>query len=215
MNEGGLLTSTASDAVKSEPVRQLTTASAITQNLKSRLATCSSDAYLIISQPGIDAADFTSPHISPRLRRSVNLEGGVKSGFAVASVVGDLDLEELQNYLEKTCEASSLDVDASSTLELTTSLESCHSDCKLTIVSLTAGAFDVVDDMKPRVIRVDFSRPSASQPERADQLSQNGEFAWMQRCLMGIAKHLKRRIPIIHHRSPSFTQIRSHLHHYS
>ena len=38
----------------------------------------------------------------------------MKSSFQVADVVGELDLDELQRYLETKCEAGVLSVDASS-----------------------------------------------------------------------------------------------------
>ena len=79
---------------------------------------CPSDAYVIVFQPGVNAEDFVSYDAAPHLRRSLDLEdqgsGKVKSSFQVADVVGELDLDRLQLYLETKCEAGALSVDASS-----------------------------------------------------------------------------------------------------
>ncbi|KAI9772286.1 MAG: hypothetical protein M1840_001035 [Geoglossum simile] len=138
------------------PIPQILSSSSLTALIKSQLSHCPSDAYVIISQPGVNAEDFASYDAAPHLRRSLDLEdqgsGKVKSSFQVADVVGELDLDELQRYLQTKCEAGVLSVDAST------------------------GFFATVDDMKPRVVRIDFTALPTRKSERAGKLSENDAF---------------------------------------
>ncbi|KAI9859633.1 MAG: hypothetical protein M1813_006564 [Trichoglossum hirsutum] len=150
------LFSTAGLPEQSPPVPQILSSSSLAAIVKSQLSNCPSDAYVIISQPGVNAADFVPLDSAPHLRRSIDLEdqgnGKVKSSFQVADVVGEFDLEDLQQYLETTCEAGVLSVDAST------------------------GLFATVDDLKPRVVRIEFPALPTSNLERVTKLAENDAF---------------------------------------
>ncbi|KAI9781937.1 MAG: hypothetical protein M1839_005530 [Geoglossum umbratile] len=150
------LFSTAKLPEPSSPIPQILSSSSLTALIKSQLSRCPSDAYVIISQPGANAEDFIPYDAAPHLRQSLDLEdqgsGKVKSSFQVADVVGELDLDEIQRYLETKCEAGVLSVDAST------------------------GFFTPVDDMKPRVVRIDFPALPTTKSERIAKLSEDDAF---------------------------------------
>ncbi|KAH0541910.1 hypothetical protein FGG08_003630 [Glutinoglossum americanum] len=127
-----------------------------TSKIANQLSGCPSDAYVIISQPGVNAADFLPRDSAPHLRRSLGLEdqgnGKVKSSLQIADVVGELDLHELQQYLETACEAGVLSVDAST------------------------GLFATVDDLKPRVVRIEFPVLPLLKSDRISKLAENDAF---------------------------------------
>ncbi|KAI9818203.1 MAG: hypothetical protein M1827_000828 [Pycnora praestabilis] len=145
--------STSESSFSSQSISQLQTASSLTQDIQSSLFECPSDTYIIASQPGVNAADFASRLAAPHLRRRISKEDSdVKSSFSVAEVVGDFGTEELQMMLEQRCRAGVTSVDAST------------------------GSFGMIDDMRPRIIRVEFPNLPSAQPKRASKLAENDAF---------------------------------------
>lgn len=72
---------------------------------------------MIVSQPGVNAADYADKSAAPHLRMLVQQgERKVRSSFAVKDVVGTLDVEEISRTLEDKCRAGHMRIDASSTL---------------------------------------------------------------------------------------------------
>ncbi|KAI9850577.1 MAG: hypothetical protein M1838_005427 [Thelocarpon superellum] len=140
------------DRAASASLPQIATSSAVRSVLESRISKCQSDAYIIVSQPRVRAADFQSTKASPRLRQGLNGKRDVWSSIQVADVVGILELDTVEQLVTDICEATRLEVDAST------------------------GFFDTIDDMKPRVMRVEFSDLPESELERTLQLSQNDAF---------------------------------------
>ncbi|KAK4694960.1 hypothetical protein P7C71_g2705, partial [Lecanoromycetidae sp. Uapishka_2] len=97
------------------------------------LTECRSDTYVIVSQPGVEAADFADEYTAPRLREKMNGDDmSIRSSFSVTDVLGLISGDELSKVIQDRCEASHLRVDAST------------------------GSFDIAEDSKPRVIHVDF-----------------------------------------------------------
>ena len=94
-----------------------------------------------------------------------------RSSYAVSDVVGELDPDMLMVAVEDKCEASLLSIDASSSQSLRASYNQEH----VLTHQHTAGSFPVIDDLKPRVIRIDFPRPSSS-TDRHSQLNENDAF---------------------------------------
>ncbi|KAI9674476.1 MAG: hypothetical protein M1817_001814 [Caeruleum heppii] len=139
-------------------VPQLTSATSLLHTLHTHLHTCPSDAYVLISQPGVNAVDYASsraaPGLSSRLSR-IEGHGGedVKTSFQVKDVIGQVDLDVVQDLLEDKCGAKVLKIDAST------------------------GSFQRITDPSPRVIRVDFPTLStSSKSERAAHLFQHDAF---------------------------------------
>ncbi|KAI4124616.1 MAG: hypothetical protein LQ347_005676 [Umbilicaria vellea] len=134
------------------PSSQIASATSITAQLTSQLEKCPSDTYVVISQPGVGAADYGSRFSSPHLRKRIAGEDEkVRSSFTVADVSGEIDLSELVRLVEKKCGAGLMSVDAST------------------------GSFAMIDDMRPRVIQLDFpTLPTSS--DRATALAENDAF---------------------------------------
>ncbi|KAI9795887.1 MAG: hypothetical protein M1833_006614 [Piccolia ochrophora] len=140
--------------VASSEIPQVLASSSLFDTVKESLGQCRSDVYVIVSQPHVNGADFTSAKAAPRLAEMVSggKKNGVKSSFGVSDVIGDLNVDGLQAFLEKKCKAEVSNIDAST------------------------GSFKMVEDMKPRVIRVEFPAPPTSKVERARQLVENDAF---------------------------------------
>ncbi|MCJ1474609.1 hypothetical protein MMC13_003269 [Lambiella insularis] len=112
---------------------QIASAASLTSTIRAELRKCPSDVYLIVSQPGVTAIDYRSQQSTPYLRRWVSGEDKhVRSSFTVSEVLGEFDTTALVSTLEQQCGAGKLNVDAST------------------------GLFDIVNDLKPRIIMVDF-----------------------------------------------------------
>ncbi|MCJ1286626.1 hypothetical protein MMC26_005972 [Xylographa opegraphella] len=141
-----------SEILASSP--QIATAASLSTILSSELRKCPSDIYVIVSQPGATATDYKSQRSIPYLRRYVSGEDkDVRSSFTVSAVLGEIDTTALSNTLEQQCGAGTLNIDAST------------------------GLFDIVDDMKPRIIKVDFAAPPAG-TERSTSFRRNDLFLY-------------------------------------
>lgn len=140
---------------------------------------------MVISQPGVGAADYGSRFSSPHLRKRIAGEDEkVRSSFTVADVSGEIDLSELVRLVEKKCGAGLMSVDASSKLysweiygrfgKRTDRVEGNRfRKLNADLLLLLAGSFAMIDDMRPRVIQLDFpTLPTSS--DRATALAENG-----------------------------------------
>ncbi|KAI9717522.1 MAG: hypothetical protein M1812_004663 [Candelaria pacifica] len=136
-----------------QDIPSIQSASALTQDVTKTLFECPSDTYIIATQPSVNAEDFAARLSAPHLRRYMNRENdAVKTSYSIRDVLGEFDADEVQNMLEKRCRARTMSVDAST------------------------GSFAVIDDMKPRVIRVEFPDLPVSSNERASKLAENDVF---------------------------------------
>lgn len=87
----------------------------ISKALTLELQKCPSDVYVVISQPGVNAADFQNPFSTPHLRQKLMGEDKkIQSSLVVSDVVGKFDFASLSRLLQGNCGASLLEVDASS-----------------------------------------------------------------------------------------------------
>lgn len=87
----------------------------ISKALTLELQNCPSDVYVVISQPGVNAADFQDPFSAPHLRQKLMGEDkNIQSSLVVSDVVGKFDSANLSRMVQEKCEASLLEVDASS-----------------------------------------------------------------------------------------------------
>ncbi|MCJ1339973.1 hypothetical protein MMC09_005266 [Bachmanniomyces sp. S44760] len=131
---------------------QVATASTVLSSIKDRLASCLSDTYVIVSQPGVNAVDYSNRSSAPHLRKALSGDNpAIRSSYSVPDVLGEVDPSALMETIEGKCGAGVLNVDAST------------------------GSFDIIDDMKPRVIRLDFPALPTG-PRRVNQLSENDAF---------------------------------------
>ncbi|KAK2803619.1 hypothetical protein FQN51_003381 [Onygenales sp. PD_10] len=133
----------------STPSRQIESAASLLDDVSNQLVTCPTDAYIIVSQPGVHAHDFNAAESTQWLRRQVlRQDDNIKSSFAVSEMVGAFDTPSLTTMLEEKCGAE--------------------------VVS-TDGAQSVSHAKSPQIVKVDFpSLPTDS--SRSQQLSKNVEF---------------------------------------
>lgn len=93
---------------------QIRSASSLNDDLGSSLSSCPSDFYVLISQPGVHAVDYSKRASSPLLREKVlGNEESTGSSFVVNEVLGEVDATRLQDTLEKKCGAQTTELDAS------------------------------------------------------------------------------------------------------
>ncbi|KAL8770763.1 MAG: hypothetical protein Q9209_003630 [Squamulea sp. 1 TL-2023] len=128
-------------------------ASIVQNTVATQLWRCPSDTYIVVTQPGVYAEDYSDQYAAPHLRRKISGEDGrIRSTMSVMDVLGEVDTEMIERVVKKQCGAALLRVDAST------------------------GSFTIADDPKPRIIHVDFpTLPSASK-ERASKLKENDVF---------------------------------------
>ncbi|KAL8645413.1 MAG: hypothetical protein Q9226_007318 [Calogaya cf. arnoldii] len=132
---------------------QIASASTVQETIISQFSKCPSDTYIIVSQPGVHAEDYSDRYAAPHLRRKVSGEDErIRSTMSVTDVLGQVNAEEIVASVEERCGAALLRIDAST------------------------GSFTINDDPKPRIINVDFpALPSASK-ERSSKLKENDVF---------------------------------------
>ena len=97
-----------------DAIPQLSTSLQITQNVKQQLNKCPADAYVLVSQSAVHVSDFTAETSVPHLRRNMAGENGIKSSWSVKDVLGSVNADEIQEFLEQQCDAGVLDADAAS-----------------------------------------------------------------------------------------------------
>jgi|HubBroStandDraft_4_1064222.scaffolds.fasta_scaffold371074_1 hypothetical protein len=97
--------------------RQLQSAANVLRITKEFLSGCPSDIYVIISQPNLNVADFSSSTALPRLQRFVS-RNSVKTKIRVSEVIGELSTRDLEDYLESHCGATVIEADQLSTSTL-------------------------------------------------------------------------------------------------
>ncbi|KAI9697592.1 MAG: hypothetical protein M1836_004542 [Candelina mexicana] len=166
-------------------IPSIQSAPALTQDVTKALFECPSDTYIIATQPSVNVEDFASRLSAPHLRRYLNREDDtVKTSYSIRDVLGEFGADELQTMLEKRCRAGIMSVDAST------------------------GSFAVIDDMKPRVIRVEFPDLPTSIHERASKLAENDVF------LSSIIDLLpSSRYTVIYTTTPPLADVKPALHH--
>ena len=145
---------------------QIISATSLGSTLVKELGKCPSDIYVIVSQPGVNALDYSGQHSTPHLDRWISGEDkDIRTSYTVSDVLGELDIGALVRTLEKKCGAGTLTVDASSKFSWTrvawrraglTLHCTKHVRELANMLIVSAGLFDIVDDMRPRIIRMDF-----------------------------------------------------------
>lgn len=127
-------------------------ATSLLSDVWSSLKTCPSDYYIIATQPGVHATDYSTQKATPRLREKVlGNDKAIRSNITVTEVVGLLDPTFIRNGLEQECGAQ--------------------------VTKIDGGASGISLEFKsgPRVIDITF--PALSLHEsRLQELSHNGIF---------------------------------------
>ncbi|ERF68090.1 hypothetical protein EPUS_06901 [Endocarpon pusillum Z07020] len=130
------------------PASQLQSGSRLTSDLSSVLSRCPSDIYLLIKQPSVGVADFSSSTSAPALSKCSNhaTDTRLRSRTIIPEVIGEVDIRLIEQELNRRCGASSIAIDVS-----------------------TIASSAIFDDT-PQVLSLNFSAPSESQPERGQDI---------------------------------------------
>jgi hypothetical protein len=89
----------------------------VNSHLAQILSSCPSDAYIIVTQPGVSARDFGSGKATPHLRNALNgngTEGPLKTTVVVSEVHGLVNTNSVIGILEDKCGARLVFADAAS-----------------------------------------------------------------------------------------------------
>lgn len=86
---------------------------------KDLLKSCPTDQYLVITQSNLNAAHLATADAVPNLQQSLNK---AESRFVVSEVAGDLNAQELSDYIREACEGKSASVEEIALEPLTTTL---------------------------------------------------------------------------------------------
>lgn len=106
-----LLTHTSSLPSSSSQVRS---ADALLDDVLARVKTCPSDYYVLVSQPGVHASDYSDRKATPWLRgKAAGADKSILSNLTVTEVSGVLDSAAIRKAL-KDCGTQVTEVDASS-----------------------------------------------------------------------------------------------------
>ncbi|KAL9022559.1 MAG: hypothetical protein Q9185_000269 [Variospora sp. 1 TL-2023] len=133
---------------------QIVPAEALTKSIISLLSSCLSDTYIIVTQPGVHADDYSDRYAAPHLRRKVQSEDEtIQSAVSVTDVLVSVDTGAIARSLEEGCGAALLKIDAST------------------------GSFTIASDPHPRVIDLDFpALPVSRGQERVSKLQEHDSF---------------------------------------
>lgn len=162
-----LLTYTPSLPSSSSHVRS---ADALLDDVLARVKTCPSDYYVLASQPGVHASDYSDRKATPWLRgKATGTDKSIRSNLTVTEVSGVLDSAAIREAL-KECGAQVTEVDASSK-QLRTGF---NWRIILTILCI-AGSYPLKYEPGPRVIDVSFPVITTG-ARRAQQFAENGVY---------------------------------------
>ncbi|KAJ6259898.1 hypothetical protein Dda_5542 [Drechslerella dactyloides] len=78
--------------------------------VKSTVSQCTSDAYILILQPGAHETDFKDPRSAPQIRKFAETD----RFRSVMDAVGYVDLNVVEDFVKAKCQAHTVTVDASS-----------------------------------------------------------------------------------------------------
>ena len=105
-----------SDSILASPP-QVIYSSSLSNIINTELEKCLSDVYVIVSQPGVNAADYKGRDAAPHLKNWVkDNDKRIRSGFALTDVLGQINTATFAETLKTSCSATTLSVDAASQL---------------------------------------------------------------------------------------------------
>ncbi|KAI0885247.1 BIG1-domain-containing protein [Annulohypoxylon maeteangense] len=73
----------------------------VSATVQKLLSGCPTERYLIVSQPNLNANDLSARDVVPNLRRSLEK---VQSRYTVTEVAGQLNLKEVSDHIQASCE---------------------------------------------------------------------------------------------------------------
>lgn len=129
----------------------LTSAASLGKVVIPELEACTSDTYVVVSQPGVNAVDYQGRAAPYLWMKILGDDKSIRSSLTVKEVVGELSGDHLSKVIQEKCGAEHLRVDAST------------------------GSFAISEDTKPRVINLDFP-PLPTGSERSQKLIENDAF---------------------------------------
>jgi len=101
-------------SVKIASIPDLASASTIGSTLLDSLNKCPSTNYLVVSQPGVSADDFSCPRNTPLLRDRLSTADAGQTSIVVRDVIGTLDTQPLVEGLAKACSRTIQNIDTTS-----------------------------------------------------------------------------------------------------
>lgn len=94
---------------------QIVSADSLSKSITSQLSTCPSDTYVIVTQPGVHAEDYSDGFSMPYMRRKIQgKDDRIRSSMSVSDVLGTMDTDAIVQTLESKCGVALMKVDASS-----------------------------------------------------------------------------------------------------
>ncbi|KAK6362825.1 hypothetical protein TWF730_000278 [Orbilia blumenaviensis] len=96
-------------SVQKEKLQSFGTGENFLEAVKNTVSQCTSDAYILVLQPGIHESDFRDPKSAPQIRRFSE----TNRFMGVMDAVGVVDLNLIEDYVKSRCQAHSVTVDAS------------------------------------------------------------------------------------------------------
>lgn len=101
------------------PSSNIALATSLLNDISSNLKSCPSDYYVVASQPGVHATDFSTRKSAPRLgAKMTGKDKAIRSTTSVHQVAGVMDAKEVQNMIGNACGAEATVIDASSECRL-------------------------------------------------------------------------------------------------
>ncbi|KAL8897356.1 MAG: hypothetical protein Q9207_007252 [Kuettlingeria erythrocarpa] len=102
-----------SELLTSSP--QIISADSLSKSIIPQLSTCPSDTYIIVTQPGVHAEDYSDGFAMPHIRRKIQgKDDRIRSSMSATDVLGTMDTDKIVETVASKCGAALLKVDASS-----------------------------------------------------------------------------------------------------
>lgn len=117
-------------ALQESSSRQIQASADILEATKNFLNACPSDTYIIVRQPMVHAEDLSNTKAVPNLRRAMSNKS-LRTKFSISEVVGEIDPEEMKDYLVSNCQAGFISVDGSSIVDSSYLMYSKYADFPL------------------------------------------------------------------------------------
>jgi hypothetical protein len=166
---------------------------------------CSSESYVIVRQGGISAADLLKSKAAPHLQKLMSNEQ-LNTKLSITEVVGEVDAEELINYISTKCDALKLHLDPRGLLIPPYATGRC--------TNRFSGVLDspLTDEHKSLVLSIEMDSLPIETSERVAQLVENGAW-WSLPYEPTFADGYRLPSPIDHRRSP--LKIHCYIHDYA
>ncbi|KAK6509070.1 hypothetical protein TWF481_003833 [Arthrobotrys musiformis] len=96
-------------SIEKDGLQSFGTGEQFLEAVKKTVSQCTSDAYILVLQPGIHESDFRDPRSAPQIRKFSE----TNRFLGVMDAVGTVDLNIVEDYVKSRCQAHSVTVDAS------------------------------------------------------------------------------------------------------